>query len=139
MSLRHQNRCRSLFASLCLVAIALVYAPLGGAAWALYSAACCKLGSQCPVHGHHHTQTPASSEHTMDCGHEMAGMAECSMSCCNHPDRPAVAPVIFVLPAPATVSLAANFEPWIAPSGPQRSVFSLEPLSPPPRASALAA
>src|SRR2546429_9395284 len=35
---RSQNRRRSLLSVLCLVAVALLYAPLGGAVWALYSA-----------------------------------------------------------------------------------------------------
>lgn len=133
-----QNRWRSFFATLCLVAVVLLYAPLGGAAWALYSAACCKSGSQCPIHGHHHMQTPAGPEHAMDCGHGMAGMTQYSMSCCQNPDRPAVASAIFILPAPVAVSVAANFEPLIAPSGTQSTVSSFEPLSPPPRFSAVA-
>ena len=75
----------------------------------------------------------------MDCGHNMGAMTHCSMSCCNHPDRPAVAPAIFVLPAPVTASVAANFEPLIVCSISQNSLNSFEPLSPPPRSSALAA
>lgn len=75
----------------------------------------------------------------MDCGHGIAAMAQCSMSCCHNPDKPAVAPVIFVLPAPFTVSVASNFEPLIAVSDPQNSIHSFEPLSPPPRFAASAA
>src|SRR5690348_14787251 len=139
MIVQHQNRWRSFFATLCLVAVVLLYAPLGGAAWLLYSGACCTSGGQCPIHGHHHTQTPATSGHAMDCGHKMPGMAQCSVSCCQNPDRPAVASAIFVLPAPVTVSAAATFESLTAFSGPRNSVISFEPLSPPPRLPAVAA
>ena len=139
MTLRPQNRRRSFFATLCLVAVVLLYAPFGAAAWAAYSKTCCTARAQCPVHGHHHAQTPATPEHAMDCGHEMAGLARCSMSCCHNPDRPTIAPGIFVLPTPVTVSVAATLEPLIALSGPQSAVNSFEPLSPPPRFSALAA
>jgi hypothetical protein len=75
----------------------------------------------------------------MDCGHEMSTMAQCSMSCCHNSDRPAVASGIFLLPASVTVSAGATFESLTALSGPQNSVNSFEPLSPPPRFSSLAA
>lgn len=139
MTLRHQNRWRSSVATLCLVAVALLYAPFGAAAWALSSRSCCTSGAQCPIHGHHHMQRPASPGHAMDCGHEMAAMGKCSISCCHNPDRPAVAPFIFVLPAPVTVSATATFESLTALSRPENSFTSLEPLSPPPRFSTLAA
>src|SRR5690349_3030972 len=139
MTFRHQNRWRSFFATLCLVAVVLLYAPFGAAAWTLYSSACCTSGDQCPIHGHHHEETPASPGHAMDCGHEMPGMAQCSMSCCQNPDRPAVAPAIFILPGPITVPANANFESLTALYGPQNSANSFEPLSPPPRFSTLVA
>lgn len=94
----------------CLVAVALMYAPLGGASWALYSAACCTFGRQCPIHGHHHSQTPSLPEHAMDCGHDMGARTPCSMSCCHHPERPAVASAVFLLPAPLTVTATMDFE-----------------------------
>src|SRR5215472_6655948 len=136
MTLKQQNRSRSFLAWFCLAAVVLLYAPLGGAAWALYSAACCKSGSQCPIHGHHHAQTPVNSEHTMDCSHDMEAAARCSMSCCPNPDRPTIAPAIFVLPAPATLAAAANFEPLFALSGAPSSINSFEALPPPPRSAA---
>lgn len=139
MTLRHQNRWRSFFATLCLVAVVLLYAPFGAAAWIISSGACCASSGQCPIHGHHHEQMPAGAKHAMDCGHEMSTMAQCIMSCCHNPERPAVASVIFVLPAPVTFSAAATFESLTALSGPQNPVTTLEPLSPPPRFSPLAA
>lgn len=139
MTVRQQNRWRSFFATLCLVAVVFLYAPFGAAAWALYSSACCTSGAQCPIHGHHHAQTPASPQHAIDCGHEMPGMAQCTMSCCHNPDWPAVASSIFVLPAPFTVSEADAFEPLIPDFAPQNPSPSFEPLSPPPRFCPLAA
>jgi len=131
---------RPLFAMLCLVAVVLLYAPLGGAAWFVYAGACCYTG-QCPIHGHPPSQTPSSPEHAMDCGHdqEMATRTSCSMSCCHNPDRAALTPVIFVLPAPFSVSTATNFEVLVSPPGSMNAFYSTEPLSPPPRISALPA
>ena|SRR5215469_11820265 len=136
---RHQNTARSLFATLCLIAVVLLYAPLGGAAWFVYSGACCNSGSQCPIHGHHSSQTPSGPEHAMDCSHGMLAMRQCSMSCCHDPDRPAIAPVIFVLPAHITVSASTSFALLVPLPGSKDSVNSIEPLSPPPRTSAPAA
>lgn len=39
----------------------------------------------------------------MDCGHDMGARTQCSMSCCHHAERPAVASAVFLLPAPLTV------------------------------------
>src|SRR6266704_2247606 len=138
MTTRPQNRLRSLFTVLCLVAVALVYAPVGGAAWSLCSAACCTSG-QCPIHGHHPSPSPAATEHAMDCGHDMPAMASCSMSCCQHPDRPVVTPMIFVLPAPLTTSATKSIEALVPVPGPRNTIRSTKPLSPPPRISSAAA
>src|SRR6266566_4041678 len=136
---RSQNRRRSLLAVLCLVAVVLLYAPLGGAVWSLYSAPCCTSGTQCPVHGHHHSQTPSGPEHAMDCGHDLPAITECSMSCCHHPERPALTPVVFLLPAPFTVTATMACEELGPLPGSRNTVASLKPLSPPPRILALAA
>src|SRR5579859_524388 len=138
MTVQHQNRWRSFFAALCLVAVAFLYAPFGAAALAFYAKTCCTSLAQCPIHGHHQTQTPNHPENAMDCGHEMPGMAQCSMSCCQNPERHAVAPAIFVLSAPIAISFSKVFEPFIAPTSSLGSVSSFEPLSPPPRFSSLA-
>jgi len=75
----------------------------------------------------------------MDCGHDMPAMTECSMSCCQHPERPAVTPVVFLLPAPLTVTATMDFEQLGAVPGSRNTVASIKPLSPPPRIFALAA
>ena len=135
---RHENRSRSFLAALCLLAVMLLYAPLGAVAFSAYANSCCSSG-QCPIKGQHQNHAPAASEHAMDCGHEMPGMASCSLSCCHHPDRPALVPAIFVLPAAFTVSTSVIFEPVAQVRPPLNYLLSSEPLSPPPRSSSAAA
>jgi hypothetical protein len=119
----------------CLLAVALLYAPLAGAALLAYGADCC-VGGFCnvPEH-HHHKQQPAASQDSgpMDCGHEMSGMTSCSMSCCKDPARPALMPVAFVLP-PASFAPAVGevLRPVQMASSLEISRF-VKPLSPPPR------
>ena len=138
MKIPQQDRWRSFFATLCLVAVVLLYAPLAGAAWSLNSAACCTSG-QCPVHGYHHQRAPASSRNPIGCGHEMPGMSKCTMSCCHNSDHPAIAPVLFVLPPAVNVSAPSSFKSSITFFKPSNDLRSIEPLSPPPRLFAAAA
>jgi hypothetical protein len=133
---KRQERVRTGAAWLCVLAVALLYAPLTGAAILAYQADCC-VGGVCniPAHHHHHKQPPGPAQESMpmDCGHDMSGMTPCSMSCCQDPARPALIPGAFVLSA-------ASF--FAAPGEvlrPMQLVGSLEisrfvkPLSPPPR------
>jgi hypothetical protein len=138
MTIRQQNRWRSFHAIACMFAVALLFAPLVAAAWSSYSAACCTSG-QCPIHGHHHQHSSSGSENPMDCGHQMPGMAACSMSCCQNMDRPAISPGLFVLPAPLTLAASTIFAPFISLREPQNFLRSIKPLSPPPRFSPAAA
>jgi hypothetical protein len=132
MTARDQRRWRFLSATICLLSVVLLYAPLALASWSSHKAACCTLG-QCPIPEHHRHKVPTAPMHHMDCGHEMPGMAACSMSCCQNPDRPAVTPVVFVLPVSLNISGPAGFTSAIEllkfPDLPR----SIEPLSPPPR------
>src|SRR5216684_8099824 len=77
-----QNRRRSIAASICLLMVVLLYAPLAGAAWSSYQSACCMSG-QCKIPAHHHHKAPAVPANHMDCGHDMGGMMACAMSCCH--------------------------------------------------------
>lgn len=130
-----QKRLRIAAAWFCLLAVALLYAPLAGAALLAHGVDCC-VGGFCnvPEH-HHHKQPPAPTQHSapMDCGHDISGMTSCSMSCCKDPARPALIPGAFLVPslsfAPAvgavldSVQLTASLE-----------IFRfVKPLSPPPR------
>jgi len=126
------NRRRSISASICLLMVVLLYAPLAGAAWSLHQMACCVSG-QCPIPAHHHQKTPAAPANHMDCGHEMPGMTACAMSCCHDADRSLVTSIAFVLPQPVPVAEPAAIVSPIESARPLDFAGSIEPLSPPPR------
>jgi hypothetical protein len=132
MTLRDQHRRRSISATICLLVVVLLYAPLAGAAWSSYRSACCTAG-QCAIAEHHHLKSHAAPSNRMDCGHDMSGMMACSMSCCHDSDRSLTTSIAFVLPQPVAVAAPAAIispiESAIALDFPR----SVEPLSPPPR------
>jgi hypothetical protein len=132
MQTARQNRRRSISASICLLMVVFLYAPLAGAAWSTYQSSCCTSG-QCKIPAHHHQKTPASPVHHMDCGHDMSGMMDCAMSCCHDSDRSLITSIAFVLPPSVTVVPAAAFESQIELAKPLDFPRSIEPLSPPPR------
>jgi hypothetical protein len=132
MQTARYNRWRSISASICLLMVVLLYAPLAGAAWSSHQMACCASG-QCPIPAHHHQKTPAAPADHMDCGHEMAGMTACSMSCCHDSDRSLVASMAFVLPPSAVAAEATAIKSPIELTKPLDFPRSIEPLSPPPR------
>jgi hypothetical protein len=140
---RHEHL-RPVAAWVCLLAVALLYAPLVSIALVTNGVDCC-AGGYCkiPEHRHHKHQlghehpgvpaAPAETSGHMDCGHESSDLMACSMSCCQDQARPALMPSAFLLPF-------ANFVPTIieeirpvqiansfGPSG------FVKPLSPPPR------
>jgi hypothetical protein len=139
-----EKRVRTAAAWICLLAVALLYAPLASAALIANGLDCC-AGGYCniPEHRHHQRQlghghhgapaAPSQNSAPMDCGHEMSGLTSCSMSCCQDTVRPTLIPGAFVLPdvifVPATteatrpVQVSDAFEP---------SRF-VKPVSPPPR------
>src|SRR5882762_2783297 len=138
MESRIHQRWRLISASICLLVVVLLYAPLAGAAWSSYQASCC-TSEQCPIAGHHHQKTPAAPANQMDCGHDMPGMTACSISCCHDSESSMVSAVAFVLPSPAVVvALAGSKSPIEAPKS-LDFLRSLEPLSPPPRLAPAAA
>jgi hypothetical protein len=130
-----QKRPRMAAAWFCLLAVALLHAPLAAAALLAYGVDCC-VGGFCnvPEH-HHHKQPPAPSQHSspMDCGQDKSGMASCSISCCKDPARPALVPGAFLLPslsfAPAAVKVLRSVQ---LTSSLEISRF-VKPISPPPR------
>jgi hypothetical protein len=131
---RKQRRVRTASAWLCLLAVALLYAPLAGAALLAHGLDCC-VGGFCTIPEHHHHKSqPAASQDTapMDCGHEMSGMKSCSMSCCKDPARPTLIPGAFVLPAGFAPAFLELFDPMPPASSLEISRFA-KPLSPPPR------
>jgi hypothetical protein len=132
-----QNPCRTAAAWLCLLAVALLYAPLAAAAWASRSMACC-TGNHCDIPAHHYRQAAAQPASHEDCGHGASELTPCSMSCCQTLDKPVVTGVAFVLP-----HLAFTTAPVMVTRAPD-SAHSIEiprstqPLSPPPRIGAAA-
>jgi len=127
-----QNRRRSIAASICLLTVVLLYAPLAGAAWSSYQSACCMSG-QCKIPAHHHHKTPAAPTNHMDCGHDMAGMMDCAISCCHDSDRSLVTSIAFVLPPNVGAAPSTAITSPIELAKSVNSLRSIEPLSPPPR------
>jgi hypothetical protein len=133
-----QRRRRSYSASICLLVVVLLYAPLVGAAWSTYQSACC-TSDQCPIPEHRHHKSPAAPTNYMDCGHDMVSMMACTMSCCHDSDRSAVASIAFVLPPVIVARESAAITSLVQFATTLDFSRSIEPLSPPPRlASAVA-
>ena len=130
-----QNRRRSIAASICLLMVVLLYAPLAGAAWSSYESGCCMSG-QCKIPAHHHHKTPAAPANHMDCGHdghEMSGMMACAMSCCHDSERSLVTSIAFVLPPVVATAPSAMITSPIELAKLVNFLRSIEPLAPPPR------
>ena len=136
-SLRQKRR-RSISASICLLVVVALYAPMAGTAWASYKASCC-TADECPIAGHHHQKSPAAPTNRMDCGHDMPGMMACSMSCCQDSERSMVSAVAFVLPSPVPAVAPASIKSPIERAKLRDFLRSLEPLSPPPRLASMVA
>jgi len=132
---KRQKRVQLAAAWVCLLAVALLYAPLAGAALLAHGVNCC-AGGVCPIpEHHHHKQKQAATKEAapMDCGHEMGGMTSCSMSCCKDPSRPALIPGAFVMPAAYFVPAAGEVLQTVPLANPQEISRFVKPLSPPPR------
>ncbi|MBZ5702992.1 MAG: hypothetical protein LAN84_14250 [Acidobacteriia bacterium] len=132
MKNRRANLDVVLRAGFCLLAVALLYAPFAAAAYSARTADCCAAG-RCPISGHHPSQAPAAPGSPMDCGHAMAGMGSCSISCCESPERAAVTPLAFLLPAPAAPIVPAGASEFSTALQTAEIPRTLEPVAPPPR------
>src|SRR6202521_5228176 len=126
MQTSRHNRRRSISASICLLVVVLLYAPLAGAAWSSYQSACCTSGL-CSIPAHHHQKTPAAPANHMN------GMMACGVSCCHYSDRSLVTSIAFVLPPSVAVAASAAIKSPIELAKPLDYPRSIEPLSPPPR------
>jgi len=132
---KRHKRVQLAAAWVCLLAVALLYAPLAGAALLAHGVNCC-AGGVCPIpeHHHHKQQQAASKEAApMDCGHEMGGMTSCSMSCCKDPSRPALIPGAFVLPDASFATAAGEVLHMLRLASSLEISRFVKPLSPPPR------
>jgi hypothetical protein len=131
---------RTFGAWVCLVAVVMLWAPLGAAAWQANGMACCE-GGMCVAHGHSTTNRPkpqetSPGESPMNCVHHGdRGIVNCSMSCSHDGSSFLTTAVIFVLPGPAAISQPALV--LAAPTTFVQAAFvrSYDPLSPPPRTS----
>jgi len=132
MQTARQHLRRSFSASICLLMVVLLYAPLAGAAWSSYQSSCCTSG-QCKIPAHHHQKTPAVPAHHIDCGHEMSGMMVCAVSCCHDSDRSLFTSIAFVLAASILTAPSVAITSPIELVKPLDFPRSIEPLSPPPR------
>ena len=132
MNASSKDRKKIAAACICLFAAMALYAPLAGAAWSAHAMACC-TGDSCPISQHHHQKKQATPHSEMDCGHDMAQMMDCAMSCCQTSENPLVTALAFVLPdatsASASIAVIGAADTLQALEIPR----SLQPLSPPPR------
>ncbi|HTS09696.1 MAG TPA: hypothetical protein VMP68_29285 [Candidatus Eisenbacteria bacterium] len=138
--MRWQNLARKAAACICMLAVALLYAPLAAAALAAPATDCC-IGGLCPIRGNHlKSQELAAPQNAMpmDCGHDMSdrkssGMSECSMSGCQSPEHPVSIPGAFVLPDVTLLPAARELVRPVQASALEEISLISKPLSPPPR------
>jgi hypothetical protein len=142
--LRHSQVALSkrLTASVCLLAVILVWSPLWAAALEANGMACC-AGGMCAAHSHSKANQAQPRQATpeeapMNCGHHSGnGMTNCAMSCCPETNHSFTASVNFVLPSPTILAapvIAVNSPAAFAAT---EFVLTFEPASPPPRTSLL--
>ena len=139
MSRTHKLACSTkqrLNALVCFVVLILIYAPIATAAAMAVTGACCS-GDECPIHGNrHHPQK--TDNPPMDCGHgehNMSTMDNCSMSCCQNTEQPAIHGNLFLLtPLSVSTSLTRLSEISFAPAATNLSP-AFAPLAPPPKSS----
>jgi hypothetical protein len=142
---KNHNRNRLIGALACLLAIAVLYAPLAAAAFSPSLMACCTKGF-CNIPKHHHksnaaaTNADSAATHETgheDCGHNMAtnvtGMSDCSMDCCQTHETPAVSSVTFVMPPVFFVPVAMQVTRAVETVRAIEIPRAIEPASPPPR------
>jgi hypothetical protein len=138
MKKQHSHRSTTLQAGICLLAVVLLYAPWTAAAFSGRSGENCCAAGQCPAGGRHHSKPPAGPGSAVNCGHDLAKMAACTMDCCQSPERLASAPLAFLLPprAPGLQLPGPGkfIQDWKAREIPR----AIAPASPPPRSIAAA-
>jgi len=134
---------RTLRAQVCLLAVLLLWLPLGASAWQACNMACCADG-MCMAHGRSHSPKAAPPSEPakqgsgeMDCHHsgqsDADGMLACKMDCCHTQQQAMASPIIFLLRAepalaglgfcvgsPKTVSAAAASLPFLPSLPPPR-------------------
>lgn len=117
----------------CLVAVALLWAPVWAATWQAGAMACCH-DNMCPTHGHAKTNEQAPQT-PINCDHHHGNIPDCSMSCANETNPPLAAGVIFVLPEPEILSQPSPVLSAAPELVATEFVPAFKPPSPPPRTS----
>ena len=126
---------RVLSAWLCLLAVALLFAPYAGAAWASHAMSCC-TGDHCNIPQHHHRKAPLSKAAShADCDHESGStMTECAMSCCQDEERLLLNAMNFVMPPVEVVAGAMPSTRAVDAPGAIEMPRPVAPQLQPPRA-----
>jgi hypothetical protein len=141
MSTERRTRDRTAAAYICLLAVALLYAPLGAAAWPKRTMDCC-AGGFCPMAAHHHHDREVAgtgNSSPMNCGHDMDGKEGrggemwCSMRCCQNSSRAALVPGAFLLPAENLALVSDTLAQPVQIGNSLKLSGFIQPLSPPPR------
>jgi hypothetical protein len=125
---------RRLSALVCLVALMLVNSQIAASAAMAITGTCCS-GDQCPIHGNHHHPQKTDNP-PMDCGHgehNLSTIVNCSMSCCDNTEQPAVHGNLFLLTA-LSVSTSLTRLSEISFAHPTTNLSpAFAPLAPPPK------
>jgi hypothetical protein len=132
MSRRRNQRAAFVSACICMLAVALLYAPLAAAVWAAQTMTCC-TENYCPIAAHHHQNAPAEPAHELNCSHEISMLMSCTISCCQTTERPMVTAIAFVLPDLSFASMSCTVTQVAETPPPIELPGALAPLSPPPR------
>ena len=121
-------------ALVCLVAVILLWAPMGAAAWQTNGMACCK-GNMCMAHKHSKSKRSEPQQSTLlECAHHSESEAtKCSMSCCHETDPTLIGAVVFLLPTPGMISQSFPVTAALPNFAAKEFLGSFEPIAPPPR------
>jgi hypothetical protein len=129
---------RSFYAYSCLLAVFLLWAPLGVSAWQSNQMACCEDGL-CLVQNHAHGATGAQNRSAdngrdaMQCKHAQNQLMACKMACCPSEKQMTASPVIFVLSLKPSLSRPATSADSIKIASVAVPLSSQIPSLPPPR------
>jgi len=138
--MRHDSNAlgRRLRACVCLVAVALLWAPAWAAALQAAGMACCD-GAMCPLHGHAPKKSSSDGNSAQDmpmagCDHRGRTTAvDCSVACCHPKDPVVTGAVVFVLPVTVAISAPLFIGPPTRPLAVSANSVVFDPASPPPR------
>ena len=128
---------RKLAATVCLLAVVLLWTPLWAADWQAHGMACCNAGL-CPAHRKPATTPVPPQNSSEDCDHHSiasrpTGNVNCTMSCCRDASVSFTNAIVFLLPQPTLLSQPGSLLAAVSIFIPSESGQVAKPLSPPPR------